>query len=264
MSDDLQPPRLPQPPTPDAPRGDTSPRRSVPTGRGLTHGLVEALQAQLRDGTLGPGARLPTEAEIVRQYGVSRGVVREALSRLQAAGWVRTQHGVGTFVVEVPITERFDGGVRPAVDSVAEMLELLELRAALESDAAALAAQRRTDAQLAEMRAALDEFMRHLDLRGETVAPDFRFHLAVANATGNRQFLDLMRHLGLDVIPRTRWSGAWQDDATRSAGLRRVHQEHLDVYAAIERQDSEAARAAMRVHLVKSRDRQRAAHQLRD
>lgn len=228
-------------------------------GKGLTHELVEALGAQLRSRAIKPGDKLPAEAEIMQAFGVSRGVVREALSRLQAAGLVQTLHGVGTFALE-PATEGRFQFQRPPQDSIADMLAMLELRTSIESDAAGLAATRRSDDQLREMRSALEDFERHVATVGETVAPDFRFHLAIAQATGNRYFSDLMGHLGLEVIPRTRVSSAWLNVEQRARHLQKVNQEHQDIYAAIERRDPEAARAAMRIHLVNSRERQRLAH----
>jgi len=227
--------------------------------KGLTHELVEALDARLRSGAIRPGDKLPSESEIMQTFGVSRGVVREALSRLQAAGRVQTHHGVGTFALEPRSAGRFELP-SPAIDGIVDMLEVLELRTSVESDAAGLAATRRTDEQLREMRAALDDFAQHLVAVGETVAPDFRFHLAIARATGNRYYADLMGQLGLAVIPRTRVSSAWLDVEQRAQHLHKVNQEHQDIYAAIERRDPEAARAAMRVHLVNSRERQRVAH----
>jgi DNA-binding FadR family transcriptional regulator len=110
------------------------------------------------------------------------------------------------------------------------------------------------------MRSALADFESHLAAVGETVAPDFRFHLAIAQATGNRYFSDLMGHLGLEVIPRTRVSASWLNVEKRSQHLQKVNQEHQDIYAAIARRDPDAARAAMRIHLVNSRERQRLAH----
>lgn len=245
-----------------APRpADAAADRFQRRARSLTQELVESLGAQLRSGVIKPGDRLPTELALMQAYGVSRGVVREALSRLAAAGQVQTQHGIGTFALEAgaaaaPLRLRTRSGV---VD-LAEMLDVLELRASVESDAAALAALRRSDDQLREMRRALDDFAVNLKAVGETVAPDFRFHLAIARATGNRYFGDLMSHLGSAVIPTTRVSSARLRPERREQHLRKVNQEHLDIYAAIERRDPEAARAAMRLHLVNSRERQRQAH----
>lgn len=227
--------------------------------RGLTHELVDALGAQLKGGTIKPGDKLPPESEIMQRFGVSRGVVREALSQLQAAGLIQTHHGVGTFALEPTAKGRFQFKRSPR-ESIDRMLEMLELRTSVESDAAGLAALRRTDAHLSEMRSALGDFEQHVATIGETVAPDFRFHLTIAQATGNSYFIELMGHLGLGVIPRTRISSSWLGVEQRAKHLEKVNQEHQDIYAAIERRDPQAARAAMRIHLVNSRERQRLAH----
>lgn len=234
-------------------------RRLGRSGRGLAHELVEAIGSQLRNGDIRPGDKLPTELAIMQSFSVSRGVVREALSRLAAAGLVQTQHGIGTFALQASNVGRFSMASSAVVD-LAEMLDVLELRTSLESDAAGLAASRRTDEHLLEMRQALDDFVQHLSTVGETVAPDFRFHLAIALATGNRYFSDLMSQLGLAVIPSTRVSSTRLGPDRREQHLRKVHQEHLEIFAAIERRDPEGARAAMRMHLVNSRERQKQAH----
>ena len=228
---------------------------------GLAHDLVQVLTAQLDSGAIKPGDKLPTEAALMQSAGVSRGVVREALSRLTASGRVQTHHGIGTFALEPRGEGRFQMA-HPVVADLPEMLDLLELRTSVESDAAGLAAARRTEAQLHAMRRALDDFGNHLDTVGETVAPDFRFHLAIAQATGNRYYSDLMVQLGLAVIPTTRRSSVRLDAGYREKHLQKVHQEHQDIFFAIARREPEAARAAMRIHLVNSRERQRQSHAL--
>lgn len=226
--------------------------------RNLAQGLVEDLSEGIRSGRIRPGQKLPTESEIMRQYGVSRTVVREALSRLQASGLVETHHGVGTYALEP--SGGADFRVDPAdIATVRDVLVLLELRICLESEAAGLAAQRRSAAQLADMRRALDEFRDALAGGGDTITPDFRFHLLVAQATDNRYFADLMSHLGSAIIPRTRINSARISHENREAYLARVNLEHEAIYDAIRRQDAEDARAAMRTHLGNSRERLRQA-----
>lgn len=226
--------------------------------RSLAQGLVESISERIRGGDIRPGDKLPTESEIMRQFGVSRTVVREALSRLQASGLVETHHGVGTYALEP--SGGTDFRVDPAdIATVRDVLVLLELRICLESEAASLAAGRRTDAQLHDMRRALDAFKGALESGGDTVTPDFQFHLLIAQSTDNRYFADLMSHLGSAIIPRTRINSAKFAHEDRSAYLARVNLEHEDIYGAILRQDAEAARAAMRTHLSNSRERLRRA-----
>jgi DNA-binding FadR family transcriptional regulator len=112
-----------------------------------------------------------------------------------------------------------------------------------------------------EMRRALDAFARSVEDAGEAVNPDFQFHLQIALAAGNRHFADLMTHLGMVIIPRTRVNTAQFAQEERTEYLRRVGREHEDIYDAIARRDPDAARAAMRTHLANSRERLRRAHE---
>jgi GntR family transcriptional repressor for pyruvate dehydrogenase complex len=228
--------------------------------RSLAHELVEGIGAQMQAQLLKPGDKLPTESAIMQAYGVSRTVVREALSRLQAAGLVETRHGIGTFVLEPRPGQGF--GIDPAdIATAVDVMAVLELRISLETESAGLAALRRSDLQLAEMRAALDAFEANLGGAGAAVSPDFRFHLAIANATGNRYFADIMSHLGSTLIPRTRIDSSRVAREELSQYLRRVNREHEEIYQAIARRDPESARAAMRIHLTNSRERLRRAQE---
>src|SRR5512145_1357854 len=115
--------------------------------RGLADQLVRAMQARIDAGDLAPGARLPTEHALGERFGVSRAVVREAIARLKADGYVETRQGAGAFVADEPGLASFrlapDGRVEPD-----ELGQLFELRAAVEVATARLAAGRRTRADL--------------------------------------------------------------------------------------------------------------------
>jgi GntR family transcriptional repressor for pyruvate dehydrogenase complex len=238
---------------PEAVPGAPGPRRRM---RNLATELVEGISARIRERTLKPGDKLPTEAEIMREWGVSRTVVREALSKLQAGGLVDTRHGVGTFVLEPPAPSGFR--IDPAdIETAVDVLAVLELRISLESESAGLAAQRRTEEQLAEMRVALDELAAGDTSGNDTVSPDFRFHHLIAVATGNRYFADIMSHLGATLIPRARINSSRIASEDWSQYHRRLSREHEEIYDAIARRDPEAARAAMRLHLTNSRERLR-------
>lgn len=219
---------------------------------------MQALGDRVRDGRLAAGSKLPTEAAIMAEFGVSRTVVREAMSRLQAAGIVETRHGVGTFAVGYGDGSSF----RIAPDQLGtlqDVIEVLELRIAVETEAAALAAARRTGENLAALRSALDAFSSAVEQGRDAVGPDFQFHLEVARAAQNRHFADLMSTLGGMMIPRARLEPAQPLTAERQAYLRGVNLEHESILQAIADQDVEAARAAMRTHLVNSRERRRRA-----
>jgi DNA-binding FadR family transcriptional regulator len=226
--------------------------------KGLVNEVVESLAASIREGAIQPGSKLPTESEIMARFDVSRTVVREAISRLQANRLVETRHGVGTFA----LAPQSSGNFQIAdVDfaTVADVIALLELRISLETEAAGLAAQRRTDANLQAMQAMLDAFQKSIEEDSDAVPSDFAFHMEVAKATGNRHFADLMTYLGTMIIPRTRINTASSAPEGRLAYLRRVHGEHEYIFNAIRNQDVDSARAAMRTHLANSKDRLRKA-----
>jgi DNA-binding FadR family transcriptional regulator len=226
--------------------------------RGLVNEIVESLGAGIRDGQLKPGDKLPTEQEIMARFDVSRTVVREALSRLQASSLVETRHGIGTFVMEQPASNNFSIAEQDLA-TVADVISVLELRISLETEAAGLAAQRRTGANLDAMQSALNAFQASIDEDSDAVPPDFAFHMEVARATGNQHFADLMTYLGTMIIPRTRVNTPQSAPEGRLAYLHRVNGEHESIFVAIRNQDPEAARAAMRTHLSNSRERLRKA-----
>lgn len=222
--------------------------------RGLVPEIVDTLAADVREGRLQTGDKLPTESELMGRFEVSRTVVREAISRLQASGLVETRHGIGTFVMAPPEQSNFR--VAPEdFATVADVISLLELRISLESEAASLAAQRRDESHLQNMAAALTAFEASIAQSSDAVPSDFQFHMEVARATGNRHFADLMTYLGTMIIPRTRLNTASSAPEGRLAYLRRVHGEHQSIYQAICQHDAEAARQAMRLHLSNSRER---------
>jgi DNA-binding FadR family transcriptional regulator len=232
-----------------------APRRRART---LAHELVESLGDRIRDGRLSPGDKLPTEASFMGEFGVSRTVVREAISKLQASGLVETRHGVGTFVIGVGDASAFRIGPEQLA-TLRDVVAMLELRIGVETEAAGLAAQRRTTQNLLAMRAALDAFTQAVEAGRDAVAADFQFHQEITRATQNPHFASLMATLGSMIIPRARLDPSSTADQERQAYLRRVNAEHGSIFDAIENQDVEAARAAMRTHLANSRERRRRA-----
>ncbi|HYS66349.1 MAG TPA: FadR/GntR family transcriptional regulator [Paraburkholderia sp.] len=228
----------------------------------LTEKVVAILSDEIRRGALRPGDRIPTEVAMMKQLSVSRSVVREAISRLQAAKVVETRHGIGTFVL-APAAEK--SMQLPAADlsNMLDVMAIIEFRIDVEAASAALAAARRTEQNLKQIRSALERFEAELE-RGstDTLAHDIEFHLQIARASGNRYFFDVLSQLGRAVSPRTRLGSAEIAELDHIEHLRNVLNEHQMIYRAIERQDPDDARAAMRMHLSNSRERLRRAHEL--
>jgi DNA-binding FadR family transcriptional regulator len=224
----------------------------------LTSRVVKALTHRIAGGALKPGSRLPTEQALIGEFAVSRTVVREAISSLKAAGLVSTHQGLGAFVLQAPREPPFridlDGR-----DLLNEVIAVLELRISIESEAASLAAQRRSERHLGRMRRALDRMAAAIEARRDAVDADLEFHRTVAEATGNAHFTHMFGYLGALLIPRTRLKTARYFAGDRAEYLRRVNREHEDIFQAIARREGEAARSAMRLHLSNSRERIRRA-----
>jgi GntR family transcriptional regulator, transcriptional repressor for pyruvate dehydrogenase complex len=219
----------------------------------LTSQIVESMTDRIQSGRYKRGDQLPTEKELIEEFGVSRTVVREAFANMKASGLVATRQGKGAFVL--------DEGVRAFriseenLSVVEEVLEALELRIAIESEAAALAARRRTPEELRRIVEACEAMDRAIAAGESTVELDIAFHRAIAQATGNRHFLGLFNYLGEVLVPRARVPTHQFDATTLQDYLRKISAEHHQIVAAIAAGDSDAARAALRMHLGGSRDR---------
>jgi len=221
--------------------------------RNLAQGVVEQISGVIRQGMLKSGDKLPTESSLMTQHGVSRTVVREAISHLQAAGLVQTRHGIGTFVLERPQSGL--GLDAENILTLRDVLSILELRIGVETETAGLAASRRTQDQVRELAGALADMQQAMAEGRPAVEADKRFHLLIAQATGNRYFVDILAQLGNAIIPRARLNTPVLEQDKPADFLERVSREHDDIFRAIERGEPEAARAAMRMHLSNSRER---------
>jgi DNA-binding FadR family transcriptional regulator len=191
--------------------------------------------------------------------GVSRTVIREAISRLQAGKIIETRHGIGSFVLEPP-REGLGIGI-VAATTLLDVLSVLELRISLETECAGLAAQRATPGDIAAIRAALDAIEATRRNRYDSVDADLQFHVSIARATGNRYFVDILTQMGSALIPRKRLDSAGIAHSDPDAYLSLVNLEHESILAAITRHDADGARAAMRMHLSNSRERLRHANE---
>ncbi len=223
----------------------------LPQPRSLAHELIARLAADITGGRIPPGSRLPTEQELIAATGVSRTVVREAVAALRAEGLVVTRQGVGAFV---PANARRPFRVDvDRLSSLREVLDVMELRTGVETEAAGLAAERGSPAQvrsIADRLAAVDDALR----RGEdAIDQDFAFHCSIADATGNPQFRRLLEHLGRLIIPRQTIQGG--PGIPRRLYSETFQKEHRDIVQAIRAGAVAPARAAMRRHLLNSRKR---------
>ncbi|MDR5796622.1 FadR/GntR family transcriptional regulator [Caballeronia sp. LZ008] len=215
--------------------------------RALSDTVAQQLQKLIENGSFAATGKLPTEAVLAQEFGVSRTVIREAISRLKNEGMVEPRQGSGVFIVE-------RAGIRPLRIDYAQAVEpgavvqILALRRAIEAEVASEAAQRRTDEQLAaidDALASIDEAVR--DGR-DGVAEDVAFHREIANATGNPYFLKTLTFLNQYLEAGTLVTRG--NEALREDFMRQVREEHAAIVEAIRAREPDAARHAAQTHLI--------------
>ena len=215
--------------------------------------LAQRLAGEIAEGRYGPGEKLPSEQQIASTYGVSRPIVREAIGRLKHDGLVTSRQGSGAFVAAAGGASVFRLDVGNFTDRQ-EIQAIIELLMAIESSATELAAQRRTEDDLAVIRTQLDAMQEAIE-RGDTgVDEDVAFHQAIVNATKNPFFKDLSTFLDRRVRSFIRTARA--NTATLQTGhMMAVQDEHRAIFEAIRAQNSQAARQAAEDHLKRAAER---------
>ncbi|MDR3435909.1 FadR/GntR family transcriptional regulator [Telmatospirillum sp.] len=227
------------PPYPIAPLAPAISRRSQ---------VIERLGAEIRSGSYKPGDRLPTEQELIARFGVSRTVIREAFASLKAEGLVVTRQGSGAFVAKNPLGMPFR--IAPEeMTSLPQILYVLQLRLAVEVEAAGLAAAERDDRCLERMQRSLDRMGEAIRAGTGIGDPDYEFHLAIAAGTGNpyfQRFIHFLRNSlspGREVNPELKNPEVWRSYFTE------VQAQHERLYQTIRDGDGDDARRTMRLHL---------------
>ena len=226
--------------------------------KNLSVQVIWKLREDIVSGVYAAGDKLPTEPALVEQFGVSRTVIREAIAELRADGLVRPRHGIGVFVQEARPPEGSLVLLNQVSKKLSDIIEELELRVAVEVEAAGLAAERASPAQEAEIQDHLFEFSSLMKAGKATALADFAFHMAIARSTNNARFEEFLSHLGRRTIPRAKLGELIGEDHMLPIRDPYLHQEHKKVADAILARDPAAARMAMRSHLFGSLERYRA------
>lgn len=224
-------------------QGSVAPLRA---GARLSEQLADALVAEMRAGRMVSGQKLPTEAALVERFQVSRTVVREALSRLKSLGLLEARQGSGVYVKEraafAPL--QFDPRHSRSLQAVAQMVEV---RRALEAEAAELAAGRATPRDVAQIRAAIGALELAVAGGGDGVAQDVAFHRAIAQASGNPFLLATLEYLAQYLHEATSVTRA--NEARRGDFAAQVRSEHAAIVDAIASADPARARMAAASHM---------------
>ncbi|MCP8689463.1 FadR/GntR family transcriptional regulator [Marinobacterium sedimentorum] len=217
----------------------------------LSSNVASQLENMLSQGKISVGQKLPTENALCDMFGVSRTVIREAITQLKSLGLVETKRGVGTTVLRNSPAETFYAHtINPT--AVEDILHILELRLVVETAACELAALRRDDDDMQHIETTMEAFhqarLEHKMARKE----DYDFHLSIAAASKNPFFKSFYEQFNKNIIPRTSIVDSNIDQAASEEYLDRIEKEHSDIVAAIKSKNPEAARQAMHQHLYRA------------
>lgn len=216
----------------------------------------EAYEQIYRKITLGEwplGTKLPPEAQLAEQLGVSRPALRKSMMRLRLDGIIDTRQGAGSRVTSTPnrtVLDHLPG------TNIPDLLKCYEFRIGLEGEAAYLAAQRASPSNIAAIKAAHRRMMQALSDHPETVGydEDGAFHLAIAQATENSYYIDAIStairaiHIGVNIASTLpHW--------TRTERIQNTIREHDAILQAIRNRDGDLARQLIRQHITEARAR---------
>lgn len=229
-----------------APLVNISPIKREPLATEIARRLVEFILS----GQVEPGTRMPSERALAEAFGVGRSAMREALKALTLIGLVEVRQGDGTYLRKADsalLPELFEWGLLLGEQRT---IDLVEARQEIETVIVGLAAKRRTERELTDLRAILERMGQARDIAA-FVDADVQFHLRLAEAAGNSALRDI--HSSVQALLRT-----WIARVVAASGdTRPSYEEHIPILEAVASGDVAAARAAMEAHMSSAAERLR-------
>jgi GntR family transcriptional regulator, transcriptional repressor for pyruvate dehydrogenase complex len=211
----------------------------------VTDEAIEKIKSMIVSGALRAGDRLPKEADLAAELGLSRSSLREAVRALSLVNILDVRRGDGTYVTSLEPTLLLEA-LSFIVDfhRDASVLELLQVRRILEPAATAMAAERVTAADIEDLRTLLDRLGPHPDVE-DLVASDLEFHKRIAACSGNAMLSSLLETLSAPTTRARIWRGLTQAGSTE-----RTLAEHRAIMDALSSHDPEVARSWSTVHIA--------------
>lgn len=221
--------------------------------RRVSDQIMDEIKKRIKSGEYAPNTKLPSENELAKLFNVSRVPVREALSALAAHGIVEAQHGEGSWVRPFPIENIINKHLIETI-TFDRILNLLETRIILETQAASLAAERYKDVDLAKMYDAQEILFNELD-DPEKVSDeaDFNFHKSIFQSTHNEVLIEVLNNLS-DIYYQAMKTSLSINPRIQGK-KKQVYEEHQAILRAISMRDSRQAEEMMRVHLENSQEK---------
>lgn len=225
--------------------------QKISRSKSLSAEVTEQLHELITSGQVAVGEKLPSEHKLCDLFGVSRTVIREAISQLKSIGMLDTHRGRGAIVVE-PDNSAYRLAYIVDPTDIKSILYILELRMSIETMAAEFAALRHSESDLNKIKQAVAAFELAAKNNQNTHQQDYEIHLAIAKASQNPYYLQLFRQFHQDAIPRMKALNVQRENKKTKAYIKRIHKEHLTICSAIEARDAVGARTAMYEHLDRS------------
>ena len=206
-------------------------------------GIISQMKDLINYKNLEPGDKLPSERMMSEKFGVSRSNIREAIQKLEFFGLLKSIPQSGTFVANIGVI-----AMNGMIDDILQLEDpdfksLVETRILLELKSVRLAALRRTEEQLKQIKEAHEAFAKKVMTGGDAVQEDLLFHLAIANASGNSTLITFMLKITPEIITDFQRYHVCDDDQALQ-GIK----EHKAVVDAIEEQNPKLAKEKMKAH----------------
>lgn len=204
--------------------------------------VFNRLKEKIRTGKYKAGEKLPTEMELAERYSVSRNTVRAAINRLSMLGMVESFQGKGTFVKDMNFTDRVEKLLPMFFSEGSDYLSIMNLRIAVESQAAFLAARRATYREIQELEQIVEDLEANRTDLKYYAENDIKIHSKIAELSGNNLFvslIEMIREILQDVL----------EDFIAEFGNYESLTSHRRILESIKMADADAARTAMQKHL---------------
>lgn len=215
--------------------------------------VVSRLREMIQRGEILAGDRLPPERDLAKLLGVSRPTLRAGIRSLATVGILQSRQGAGTFVVEAEESPTLDSSPLRMMAALHGFTsdEMFEARLSLEMSIASFAAERATSEQMTQLAEEIAGMYASLDNPEQYLVHDMRFHQIIASASGNRILTSLMNMVATILFEYRSKTVKLAKDLKDSA------EQHHNIYRAMREKNPEAARTAMREHLLKTQAAQR-------
>ncbi|MBU8907195.1 FadR/GntR family transcriptional regulator [Desertibacillus haloalkaliphilus] len=211
--------------------------------------VAEQLTEMIKNGEVTPGERLSSVQKLAEDFNVGRSAIREALSALKAMGLIEIRQGEGTFVKK--IDHDLASHVIPSAQFMQkeDIRQLFEIRKIIETGAASLAAENRTEVDVQQLRLILDEMKRAAGDGDIGEKADIDFHMTIVNSTKNDMLCKLMETVS-DTMQESMREARKLFLYSQKSKMEQLYDEHLSIYKAIENQDRQRAYEEMMAHIV--------------